>query len=140
MTRSVKFLMVVAVVASLSGALYAQTNAPKVKAIRFGKLIDGTGKVLTNAVVIVKGDRIDTVGATGTSIPANAQLIDMSAFTGLPGLIDVHTHMTYWRDKTWTLNANEEAEKLLPQEAVFLAQENARNCINIGVTTVRDLA
>jgi imidazolonepropionase-like amidohydrolase len=140
MMRSVRLLVVLAMVGYLSSWVCAQTNTPAVKAIRFGRLIDGAGKVLTNAVVIVRGDRIESVSTTATSIPAGAQMIDLSAFTGLPGLIDVHTHMTYWRDKNWTLNANAEMEKLLPQEAVFLAQENARNCIDIGVTTVRDLA
>lgn len=138
--RGVKRLLILSIVNCLGGWLCAQTNAPTVKAIRFGKLIDGTGKALTNAVVIVKGDRIETVGTSAAAMPPNAKVIDLSAFTGLPGLIDVHTHMTYWRDKSWTRNANEEAERLLPQEAVFLAQENARNCIDIGVTTVRDLA
>ena len=64
----------------------------------------------------------------------------MSPYTGMPGIIDAHTHVTYWRDKKWQSDPNVEIEKLLPQELVFLAQENARNCIEIGVTTIRDLA
>jgi hypothetical protein len=37
--------------------IFGQVDTQDVKAIRFGKLIDGTGKVSTNAIVIVKGDR-----------------------------------------------------------------------------------
>jgi imidazolonepropionase-like amidohydrolase len=119
---------------------FAQTGTQSVKVVRFGKLIDGTGKVLRNAVVVVKGDRIESVGTGTSQILDEAQVIDMSAYTGMPGIIDVHTHVTYWRDKNSHANPNEEIEKLLPQELVFLAQENARKCIEIGVTTIRDLA
>ena len=61
-------------------------------------------------------------------------------YTGMPGIIDVHTHLTYWRDKNSQANPNAEIARLLPQELVFLAQENARKCLDIGVTTARDLA
>jgi imidazolonepropionase-like amidohydrolase len=119
---------------------FAQTGTQSIKAIRFGKLIDGTGKVLTNALVIVKGDRIESVSSGGSQVPSGAQVLDLSAYTGLPGMIDAHTHMTYWRDKNSHANPNEEIAKLLPQELVFLAQENAHKCIEIGVTTARDMA
>jgi imidazolonepropionase-like amidohydrolase len=137
LVRACLLLTVVCWSVSLS---FAQTGTGNVKVIRFGKLIDGTGKVLTNATVVVKGDRIESVTSGGSNIPSGAQVIDMSAYTGMPGIIDAHTHMTYWRDKNSTRNPNEEIGKLLPQELVFLAQENARKSIEIGVTTVRDLA
>ncbi len=135
--KALLFLMIVSWAFSPS---FAQTSTQNVKAIRFGKLIDGTGKVITNAVVIVRGDRIESVGSGSSQIPDGAQVIDMSPYTGMPGIIDAHTHVTYWRDKKWQSDPNVEIEKLLPQELVFLAQENARNCIEIGVTTIRDLA
>jgi imidazolonepropionase-like amidohydrolase len=133
-------MMVSVLVICWAVSSFAQTGAQSVKVIRFGKLIDGTGKVLTNALVLVKGDRIESVSSGGSQIPNGAQVIDLSAYTGMPGMIDVHTHMTYWRDKNSLANPNDEIAKLLPQELVFLAQENARKCIEIGVTTVRDMA
>jgi imidazolonepropionase-like amidohydrolase len=119
---------------------FGQADTQNVKAIRFGKLIDGTGKVLTNPIVIVKGDRIQSVLSGDSQAPDGAQVINLSAFTGMPGMIDAHTHLTYWWDKNPRKNPNAEVASMLPQELVFLAQENARKCIEIGVTTVRDLA
>jgi imidazolonepropionase-like amidohydrolase len=127
----------------LTSGAYAQSSessAPAERAIRFGKLIDGTGKVLTDAVVIVKGDRIASVTSGSTPIPNGIPVIDLSQYTGIPGLIDAHTHMTYWWDGNPSTTPNAEAAKLLPQELAFLAQENARKTLEIGVTTVRDMA
>ena len=120
--------------------VFSQVDSQNVKAIRFGKLIDGTGKVLTNPIVIVKGDRIQSILSGDSQTPNGAQVINLSAFTGMPGMVDAHTHLTYWRDKNSRKNPNVEIASMLPQELVFLAQENARKCIEIGVTTVRDLA
>jgi imidazolonepropionase-like amidohydrolase len=53
-----------------------------VTAIRFGKLIDGKGKVLTNALVIVEGDRIKNVGTGRSAVPPGARVIDLSKYTG----------------------------------------------------------
>jgi imidazolonepropionase-like amidohydrolase len=76
-----------------AGAICAQekTNAASVKAVRFRKLWDAKGKVWTNAIVIVERDRIRSVTTDASAIPAGAEVIDLSKYTGLPGLIDVHT-------------------------------------------------
>ena len=66
------------------------------KAIRAGRLVDGSGKVVANAVILIDRDRITSVGASAP--PAGAEVIDLSRFTLVPGLIDVHTHMTYYWD------------------------------------------
>jgi imidazolonepropionase-like amidohydrolase len=60
-----------------------------------GTLIDGTGKApMANAVIVVDGNRIKTVGVKGqVSYPANANVIRLDGRTILPGLIDGHVHL-----------------------------------------------
>jgi imidazolonepropionase-like amidohydrolase len=108
-------------------------------AIRFGRLVDGTGRVVNDAVVVVEGERITSVGSGSQAIPARAKVIDLRPLTGIPGLIDVHTHMTYyWDQKPGTQPWSQQGRRR-SAETVFLAQENARKTLETGVTTVRDL-
>jgi len=106
------------------------------KAIRFGRLWDGS-KVITDAVVTVDGDRIVTVGSGNAAVPNGAEVIDLRRYTGLPGLIDLHTHITYYWDRK--PGTRPRGQRRLPAVTVFLAQDNARRTLESGVTTVRDL-
>src|SRR5438045_9487518 len=66
----------------------------KMKAIKAGKLVDVVnGTVLSNQTILIDGDTIVAVGSS-ISIPSNAEVIDLSNATVLPGLIDCHTHIT----------------------------------------------
>src|SRR5258708_37355542 len=80
----------------------AQSPAPakSVKAVKFGKLWDARGKLWTNAIVLIEDDKIKSVTTNPSDIPPHAQIIDLSKFTGLPALIDVHTHMTTYTAET----------------------------------------
>src|SRR5262245_62011414 len=78
-------------------SLTASTSAmAATKAIKFGKLWDGR-RMLSNVVVVVDDDKITSVTANGR-IPADAEVIDLQRFTGVPGMIDAHTHLTYYWD------------------------------------------
>ena len=123
------------------GGLLAQSQpaAKPVKALRFGKLWDAKGKVWTNAIVIVEGDKIRSVTTDPSAIPAGAETIDLSQYTGLPGLIDVHTHMTMYTDETPGVPMLKQTVNPVPAVAVFLARKGAMRTLEAGVTTVRDL-
>jgi len=120
------------------------TALPPTKAIRFGKLVDGTGAVLTNAVVVIEGDRIKAVSASRSSIPANIEIIDLSRYTGIPGLIDMHTHLAeHSEEPLGPNNGPARADQRLVRPAaldVLLAQGAGRGMLEQGITSVRNLA
>ena len=106
--------------------------------IRFGKLIDGKGKVWTNVAVVVEDDHVRSV-EPDTAAPTGAQVIDLRRYTGIPGMIDAHTHMTYYWDQKPGTTPWAQSDSRQTAVSVFLAQENARKTLEDGVTTVRDL-
>lgn len=118
----------------------AQTPAPhSLKAVKFGHLWDAHGKLWTNAIVLIEDDKIKSVTTNFSDVPANAQFIDLSKFTGLPGLIDVHTHMTMYTDETPGVPMLKQLTTNSPAVEVFLARKGALRTLEAGVTTVRDL-
>jgi imidazolonepropionase-like amidohydrolase len=109
------------------------------KAVRFGKLWDAQGKVRTNAIVLVEGDRIRGVTTDASAIPTGTAVMDLSKYTGLPGLIDVHTHMTMYTEETPGEPMLKQMTNPVPAVEVFLARKGAMRTLETGVTTVRDL-
>ena len=114
----------------------AHGAAAQTKVIRFGKLWDGS-RVLNDAVVVVEGDRITRVTSGADALPSGGEAIDLRRYTALPGLIDLHTHMTYYWDRQ--AGTRPLGQRRRPAVTVFLAQDNARRTLETGVTTVRDL-
>lgn len=121
------------------GGAQLPASSTRHTAIRCGKLVDGKSEnPITNAIILIEGDRITRVGK-GIKIPADASVIDLSRFTVIPGLIDVHTHMTYYWDQAPGTRPWTQLGARVPAMSMFLAQENARRTLETGVTTVRNL-
>ena len=78
------------------GAIGAQR--PRTLVLDGGTLIDGTGRPpVANAVVVVEGTRITSVGSRGrVTVPPGATVINLDGRTILPGLIDGHVHLQDW--------------------------------------------
>src|SRR5271165_16897 len=105
-----------------------QTPPAQGVAIRAGRLFDSkSGMMLKDQVILVKGDRITSVGpADRISIPPGAVVIDLSHVTVLPGLIDRHVHLM--QDQT-------------PNDAraAFSGLNYALKDLNAGFTTLQDM-
>ena len=133
--------IVVAVLIALTSTLALAQEKPgaKIKSVRFGKLWDAKGKLWTNAIVVVEDGKIRAVTTDASAIPAGAETIDLSKYTGLPGLIDMHTHMTFYTDETPGVPLLKQMADPVPAVEVFLARKGALRTLEAGVTTVRDL-
>src|ERR1043166_3686765 len=70
----------------------AQDPQPQTLVIHAARMLDvSSGRMLSNATVVVQGDRITAVNPA--SLPANATTIDLGDVTLLPGFMDLHTHL-----------------------------------------------
>ncbi|HEY9226754.1 MAG TPA: amidohydrolase family protein [Gemmatimonadaceae bacterium] len=118
--------------------LAATTAFAQTKALRFRSVVDGNGRVVANGVVIVDGDRITRVAGPRDPLPAGAQVVDLTRFTAIPGMIDAHTHMTYAWDPASGADPWRQPQRT-PAEISRLQRLNAVHTLETGVTTVRDL-
>ena len=113
----------------------AQTTSPQAVVIRAGKLFDAeSGRFLDKPVVVVMGDRIESVESGNAKSPANARVIDLGDATILPGFIDAHTHLTM----NATGGGYESLGISVPRQALIGAK-NARLTLLAGFTTVRNV-
>ncbi|HVF16247.1 MAG TPA: amidohydrolase family protein [Steroidobacteraceae bacterium] len=104
--------------------------------VRAGKLIDvERGRVLTDQVIRIEGDRIVSIADYKPAAAAGATTIDWSAYTVLPGLMDMHTHLI------GDITSAELAAPLQKSAAQEVLQGvvNARQTLRAGFTTVRDV-
>ncbi|MEP6492189.1 MAG: amidohydrolase family protein [bacterium] len=125
-------------IASVATTLFATAASAQTKALRFALVVEGTGRIVLNGVIIVDGDKITRIAGPRDALPANAQVIDLSRYAAIPGLIDLHTHMTYYWDSTSGTDPWRQPQRT-PEQTVQLARANLTKTLETGVTTVRDL-
>jgi imidazolonepropionase-like amidohydrolase len=126
---------ILAVAALFAAAPSAQEDAGMV--LRFRQVWDGE-RMLPNAAILVQGPRIVAVGSD-IKAPQGAREVDLTRYTALPGLIDLHTHVTYYWDRAPGTTPLRQGRRRTPEEAAEAAAENARRTLETGVTTIRDL-
>ena len=104
--------------------------------LRAGHILDvHTGKETAAETIIVEADRITAIAPT-SSTPAKPgdRVIDLTAYTVMPGLIDVHTHLTMANDFDPYFELS-----MTPGKEAILGVENAKTTLEAGFTTVRNV-
>jgi imidazolonepropionase-like amidohydrolase len=98
----------------------------QVVAVRAGRLFDSrSGALVSNQIVLIRGDRIADVGPS-VAIPPDARVIDLSAATVLPGMVDAHVHVY-------------PPDDLSQSTRTIVAVANAQADLDAGFTTVLDM-
>lgn len=113
--------------------LHAQES--DVLLIRAGHVIDvETGKVLDNQFILIEKGRITSMGPS-TDVTSDMPQLDWSAFTVVPGLMDMHTHIADegpYADPATPLKSS-------PGRDALIGAKNALDTLRAGFTTVRDV-
>jgi imidazolonepropionase-like amidohydrolase len=122
--------------AGLAALVSPPLHAEGVTAIKAGQLLNpADGSLTRNAVILVRDDRVEQVGANA-AIPAGAHVIDLSAYTVLPGLIDSHTHILLQPEDEVGL------PPVITKSQAFRTVQGvaaARKDLEAGFTTLRDV-
>jgi imidazolonepropionase-like amidohydrolase len=140
--RTFLILFTVLFLICFSGIDYASAQTPKRTAVRAARMLDiKSGNFINNAVILIEGDRITSVGEK-LEIPKNTEIIDLGSATILPGLIDAHTHLLQNYDSKIggdDPNMILTVTQLGTTKRALLGAAMGREMLEAGFTTVRDL-
>ena len=111
------------------------TGSDALTVVRCGRLVDVMGgEMLADRVVLVRGERVESVGPDEGDLPAGAEILDLREHTVTPGLIDCHAHLIGGIEFAG-VPAVQDSEA----REVLLGVANAHATLLAGFTTVRDI-
>jgi imidazolonepropionase-like amidohydrolase len=99
--------------------------------IRADRIVDGRGKVIPGGTVVVTGNKITSVGRGS----AGAVTYDLKGLTLLPGLIDAHSHLTWYFNREGRYHTNGDGDT--PVESMLSTAGNAYATLMAGFTTIQ---
>lgn len=112
------------------------STSPATTYVKAGHLFDSeVGAYRQNVVLVLAGDRIQSVESSSFAIPTGAKVVDLSNDYVLPGLIDCHTHLGARADKYDPINSFKET----PFTSAYASVVNAKRTLDAGFTSVRDV-
>ncbi len=124
----------------LATVLALPLAAQNVTVIRAGTLIDGkSSQPRANQIIVIRGNRIESVADAPAAIPAGANVIDLSNMTVLPGLIDTHTHIFLQGEDPAEGGYDIQLLKFPIAYRAVRAAVSARRALEQGFTTIRDV-
>ena len=111
----------------------ASTGAQETKVLTADRMLDiETGRIVTDAVVVIEGERIARVGG---SVPSGVEVIELGDVTLMPGFMDMHTHLSFDLGGDWVIRSVTETSA----DEALRGARNAGITLMAGFTTVRNL-
>ena len=143
----INLIVLLLLIESVFGSIVSAQNTaasdsnPAITVIRAGSLLDpGSGEIRLNQVIVVRGNRIESVGAGGASaIPAGAKVIALQNVTVLPGMIESHTHIFLQGEDPALGGYDIQLLKFPLAYRAARATVSARRALDQGFTTIRDM-
>jgi imidazolonepropionase-like amidohydrolase len=128
-------LAVVALLGSVAPLPAAAQSAVRPLVLRAARVLDGTGKVLTNQDVVVERGRIVIVRPARGPLPAGG--IDLGTRTLLPGFIDTHVHLGWYINGHDRMHTDDDGDT--PAVSALAHAGNAWATLRAGFTTVQSI-
>jgi imidazolonepropionase-like amidohydrolase len=101
--------------------------------LRGGRIFDGTGAAIHDGTVVIQENKIVKILAPqSTDWPGDARVVDVSGKTVMPGLIDLHTHLTKSEEEEYVDTISDAASTLI-------GVDKLRYFIESGITSIRDV-